>query len=443
MHLPRLSFTTLCLLSLLIRLGMLIYGEWQDAHMQVKYTDIDYKVFSDAACFVTKGESPYKRATYRYTPLLAFLLTPNIYIHKSFGKFLFVIADIVVGILIHRILCLRGLHDQKAVNYSAMWLLNPVVANISTRGNAESLLGAMILLTLYWVLVKKFFAASILYGISVHFKIYPIIYAIPLLVLLDDEDYWGLRRKGKEKEHDRNSLKYWTGKLVRFVSPTRIRFALISGGVFSLLNGIMYYLYSLEFVNETYLYHVTRKDHRHNFSLWFYYIYLTFDASKSSIMALLAFLPQISIVTLLGIVFGKDIFFACFVQTFAFVIYNKVCTSQYFMWYICLFPLIIQSTTIRFFYKGLFMLLTWIVGQALWLYQAYNLEFLGENTFFSIWLASIVFFAANIWILTEIVQNHVYEKCFGLGKVRNIWKIREDITNGQSSNSGSKYSVYS
>jgi len=53
---------------------------------------------------------------------------------------------------------------------------------------------------------------------------------------------------------------------------------------------------------------------------------------------------------------------------------------------------------------------------------------------------------ANIWILTEFVQNHVYEKCFELGKIRKIWKIRyevEDITNGQSSNSGSKYSVYS
>ncbi|CAG8543620.1 1652_t:CDS:2 [Funneliformis mosseae] len=437
MHLPRLNFTILCLMALLLRLGMLIYGEWQDAHMQVKYTDIDYKVFSDAARFVIQGESPYKRATYRYTPLLAFLLTPNIYIHKSFGKFLFVFADIVVGVLIYRILRLRGLRDQKAVNYSAIWLLNPVVSNISTRGNAESLLGAAVLLTLYLVLVKKIIAASILYGISVHLKVYPIIYAISLLVLLDDEDYRGLRRKGKEKELDRDSLKYWTGKVVRFVNPTRIKFGLISGGVFFLLNGIMYYLYSQEFLNETYLYHVTRKDHRHNFSLWFYYIYLTFDISKSSIMALLAFLPQISIVTLLGIVFGNDIFFACFVQTFAFVIYNKVCTSQYFMWYICLFPLIIQSTTIKFFYKGLFMLFAWIGGQALWLYQAYNLEFLGENTFFNIWLASIVFFMANVWILTEFVQNHVYEKCFDLGKIRKIWEVEEeDMSNGQSSNNG-------
>ncbi|CAG8566305.1 4658_t:CDS:2 [Acaulospora morrowiae] len=428
MSLTNLNFTTICILAIIFRLVLLAYGEWQDEHMRVKYTDIDYRVFSDAARFVTLGESPYKRSTYRYTPLLAFLLTPNVYIHKSFGKIVFVLADIIVGVLIHRLLCLRGLDERKAAQHSALWLLNPVVANISTRGNAESLLGAMVLLTLYWVLIKRLLLASILYGLSVHFKIYPIIYILPLLILLDDEDYKGLRRKGKEREYDKSSWRYWYCKILRFVTPTRIRFSLTSGGVFFLLNGIMYYLYQQEFVNETYLYHLTRKDPRHNFSIWFYYIYLTFDISKGSILGLLPFLPQFGIVSLLGIIFGKDILFACFIQTFAFVMYNKVCTSQYFMWYICLFPLVVQSMKINLKWKGFSMFLAWVSGQAIWLYQAYQLEFLGENTFLGIWMAGVMFFVANFWILTEFVKHHNYGKCFELGKIKKVWEESSRIT---------------
>ncbi|KAG9289826.1 hypothetical protein G9A89_015406 [Geosiphon pyriformis] len=329
MNLLKPSFVTVCSLGVLVRVVFLAYGEWQDANMQVKYTDVDYKVFTDAARLVTQGRSPYARATYRYTPLLAFLLTPNIYIHPVFGKLLFVLADLLVGYLICQLLLLRGLGKEKAVLLTgATWLLNPMVAAISTRGNAESLLGAMILLTIYWILTKRFVSASLLYGISVHFKLYPIIYAIPLVILLDDEDYSGHRRKGKEKAYPRWSRQYWNRQITMFVTPTRIRFALLSGGIFFILNAFMYYLYSQEFLKETYLYHVTRRDHRHNFSLWFYYIYLNYHSqTRLPWLGWQGFL-QLGSVTLLGSVFGKDIFFALFVQTFAFVTYNRVCTSQ-------------------------------------------------------------------------------------------------------------------
>lgn len=115
-------------------------------------------------------------------------------------------------------------------------------------------------------------------------------------------------------------------------------------------------------MEHTYLYHVTREDHRHNFSIWFYQMYLGIE-NTSSLMGLLAFVPQMALVTIIGIAFGKDIFFACFVQTFLFVSFNKVITSQYFMWYICLFPLILPSSKINFKWKGLFLLLAWAAGQ--------------------------------------------------------------------------------
>lgn len=52
---------------------------------------------ADAASFVWKGESPYKRSTYRYSPLLAILLTPNVAVTKLCGKLLFCAADLVAA----------------------------------------------------------------------------------------------------------------------------------------------------------------------------------------------------------------------------------------------------------------------------------------------------------------------------------------------------------
>lgn len=77
-----------------LRLLLVAYAEWHDAHMEVPYTDIDYYVFSDAAALITQGKSPFDRSTYRYTPLLAFVLLPNTWIHRCWGKLLFSAAGL-------------------------------------------------------------------------------------------------------------------------------------------------------------------------------------------------------------------------------------------------------------------------------------------------------------------------------------------------------------
>jgi hypothetical protein len=48
----------------------------------------------------------------------------------------------------------------------------------------------------------------------------------------------------------------------------------------------------------------------------------------------------------------------------------------------------------------------WAAGQGLWLWFAYRLEFLGENTFFEIWVAGIIYFIINVVIIIVIVLNH-------------------------------------
>ncbi|ORX60324.1 hypothetical protein DM01DRAFT_242883, partial [Hesseltinella vesiculosa] len=353
--------------------------------MAVKYTDIDYVVFTDAARFVVQGGSPYDRETYRYTPLLAFALTPNILWFYSFGKCMFALSDIGVGYLIHQMLVLRGLSTKRALMLDSLWLLNPMVANISTRGSAESLLGIMVLGTLYLILIRRFYLACALFGLAVHFKIYPVIYALPLLFLLDHDHYgdpvgnWPqlilsyqrartclLQRLTTTRPTyaDTDAEPGFVTQLLRscllFLTPTRIMFGLCSGGTFFFLTWWMYQLYGHELMEHTYLYHVGRMDHRHNFSIWFYEMYLGFETRW---IGLAAFLPQLFLVALAGIVFAQDVFFACFIQTFLFVTFNKVCTSQYFMWYICLFPLILPSTTLQLKWKGGLLLLFWVLGQ--------------------------------------------------------------------------------
>lgn len=46
------SFKSTLIVSILLRVALILYSEWHDAHSVVKYTDIDYRVFSDAARFV-------------------------------------------------------------------------------------------------------------------------------------------------------------------------------------------------------------------------------------------------------------------------------------------------------------------------------------------------------------------------------------------------------
>lgn len=97
--------------------------------------------------------------------------------------------------------------------------------------------------------------------------------------------------------------------------------------------------YGRPFMQHTYLHHVTRIDHRHNFSPYNTQLYLAsaappFSASSFSLSSLriesVAFLPQLALscVFIPLAIAKKDLATAMLAQTFAFVTFNKVCTSQ-------------------------------------------------------------------------------------------------------------------
>ncbi len=69
-----------------------------------------------------------------------------------------------------------------------------------------------------------------------------------------------------------------------------------------------------------------------------------------------------------------------------------------------------RSTFLRNKTAGLTALGAWVAGQALWLQQGFQLEFMGESTFVpGLWLSSLVFFLVNCWILGIIINDVAIE----------------------------------
>lgn len=467
------SIRTLLIFSSVIRVALILYSEWHDGHSLVKYTDVDYLVFTDATSFtLTPGPTnraqgplgkwfnigdPYHRETYRYTPLLALLLSPNRWLHKSFGKYLFAGCDILAGMLMHRLLvstilpiarpraeaavhapssCQRHptssrghlkadgdskisaavpISESESTLMVALHLLNPIVIGISTRGSSESVLTLFVLLTLFCALRGRWDAAAVLLGLSTHWKIYPVIYGVSCVGVIATE-----HQRNGQKDRPRGLLPRMIQHIDVFVTAKTVRFAGISAGTFFILGLSMYLIWGYPFLYETYLYHLHRLDHRHNFSPYFYLIYLTHPSIPTSATSPLAMWeklirsPLTSFLTQLFLSLGSGLFFVrtrqdmilgWFIQTAAFVIFNKVCTSQYFLWYLLFLPLLIPHLSMS---RSSFIkyLTCWIGTQALWLSQAYKVEFLGEPIFRRLWLCGLIYVIGHSWVLAGITDSY-------------------------------------
>jgi phosphatidylinositol glycan class M len=312
-------------------------------------------------------------------------MTPNIYLHPVFGKLLFAAGDVAIGALVFLLVPLFGADQaqqsagrakpraaaaaakgtskraegavseagrEEAIVWACVWLFNPFSIVISTRGNAESLISLLVVGALYCLLTDRLVLGAVLYGLSVHFKIYPIIYALPLVLFVKHHRH---RQQRRQREEQRSLLSAFVD-LFRITREQAV-FALVSGGTFVLLSLALYAVYAFPFLHHTYLYHITRTDHRHNFSPYFYHLYLLSSSAAPSLdvggsaggslvstlmaallesprtIGLLAFLPQVVLLVSFSFRYAlsgvpRDLALCLFLQTFTFVSFLKVCTSQ-------------------------------------------------------------------------------------------------------------------
>lgn len=73
--LQRLSPSLILTLSTVLRAALIVFGTFQDAYSDVRYTDIDYDVFTGASKLVHEGAEPRRAGSFRP----AFVMALSVY----------------------------------------------------------------------------------------------------------------------------------------------------------------------------------------------------------------------------------------------------------------------------------------------------------------------------------------------------------------------------
>ena len=224
--------------------------------------------------------------------------------------------------MIVRLLRRAGAKETSVLAAAALWLCNPFTVTISTRGSCD-VLAALLLLALLGLLsparkakagqrtiseaVSSWpigpawcMAAAVVYGLVVHLRIYPIIFAPAIVLNLaarsrDRREGNGSRtsKEGAISSRSRSGQpesSLPSAAFLRRMAWHAFAFGSASAATFLLLGAACFALHGQKFLDEAFLHHLTRRDHRHNFSPHFYPIYLgggrvgqlPMDASKAS-----------------------------------------------------------------------------------------------------------------------------------------------------------------
>lgn len=406
------SVRNLAIAAFLIRIVFIVYSVAHDSLFALPYTDVDYMVVSDGARHMFEGRSPFDRETYRYTPLLALVFLPNAVLGAWWGKVVLALCDVVAGYFVIKALTSakteRQQQQAKLLVSTFIWF-NPVVINVSTRGNSDIIIAMLTLGCVAAFSQQRYWVAGLFLGFAVHMKIYPIIYAAAFVFALLEES---MAAKGGDKNSSSKSAPRTSLLAAIFASETQFVLKVFKAAAATALAAALptaacYAAYGQRFLDDAILYHVGRIDHRHNLSPYWLQMYLglfeqqhTASGTSQLTSSLFAFIPQMLMLVVVAWVLRKNAAHAVALETMLFVAFNKVCTVQYFVWYLPFVPFVLYSASDHpGSYGGLKIgIALWAIALGLWMLNGKRLEFDGEDTFVPLWACSIFFFIAQVFL---------------------------------------------
>jgi GPI mannosyltransferase 1 subunit M len=429
------------IVGLTIRLALATFLPWAmdqgNVVPGVAYTDIDYHVYSDAADYIRQGGSPYQRSTYRYTPFLAVLFSylPRTMPHA--GRYLLCLADALCGsLIVHLRRRSRTYTPQQnrpswqspLLHDGLWWMYNPLAINICTRGSADSLQVLLPVLVTIAIVTSRHKSAGTAalagfwHGIAVHAKLYPIIYSLALVVYIACNFPSSLSKTTTGSNNPSpttlaltqsplytTSVSHWIRTwLRRLVRPAPLVFVMTFVGTFVGVTAGAVHLYGPDALHQGLLYHLSRVDHRHNYALHWYWIYLARARTSTfpwALMGRILWIPQAMVIVVSSLTVALyDLPLALCLQTMVFVALNQVVTAQYFTWYLCLVPLCSSrmDLTSRSVRRALF---TWIGSMLVWLTCAYGVEMQGWAGHLYLWMASVVFCIGHLLVLHALLTS--------------------------------------
>lgn len=396
------STSTLLLYGLIIRLLAVGYSILHDKFVDhIKYTDVDYHVYTNGSIAILNGKSPYEDSEYRYPPIVALVFVPNSLLNQSSAKIVLILADILCGQLLYTLNIYQGTNRVNSRLFLIYWLFNPMTIAISTRGSFEPILTLLIIGSVYLLVKGHDILAGILYGLTIHLKLYPIIYALSLYFYL-------VQRKPYIKTQTK--VYYW----IKTLTPdsNHFKFFIPSGISLASISYISYIYYGRNYIEQSFLYHLKRKDLQHNFSIYFALFKLF--PEQQDIIGFIAFVVQFAAVLLVSLFYMsfstnrrtklRKLTFSLFCSTFLFVSLNKVCTSQYFNWYLVFLPLILESQRIKVS-RATSLVLMWLTTKGIWLLFAYLYEYQGYDVLVYVYISSALFLISNLYILYTLCDN--------------------------------------